>query len=132
MEPAPVSTDALVSPLCPLHREASEHGGKWHPGRGTKTEILTGKEECWELTEGVVSSIVEGGSGIGRVRTQQQVSWLTRWQRVKSEKWSLFSDNGLDCSLFVNRKKKRMTCPTIRVALGHFRGFPVKNLNGQG
>lgn len=70
MEPAPVSTDALVSPL---HREASEHGGKWHPGRGTKTETLTGKEECWELTEGVASSIVEGGSGIGRVRTQQQV-----------------------------------------------------------
>lgn len=70
MEPAPVSTDALVSPS---HREASEHSGKWHPGRGTKTENLTGKEECWELTEGVVSSIVECGSGRGSVRTQQQI-----------------------------------------------------------
>lgn len=36
-------------------------------------ETLAGKEECWELTEGVVSSIMEGGSGIGRVRTQQQI-----------------------------------------------------------
>lgn len=37
-------------------------------------ETLRGKEECWELTEGVVSSIMESGSGLGSVRTQWQVT----------------------------------------------------------
>lgn len=54
--------------MSPSHREASEHLGKWQPGRGTEMEISTVKEH-WELTEGVMSSIAEGESGIGSVRT---------------------------------------------------------------
>lgn len=36
-------------------------------------ETLRDKEECWELKKGVLSSIMERGSGIGSVRTQQDI-----------------------------------------------------------
>lgn len=31
-----------------------------------------------------------------------------------------------------NKERGRTTCPGTRVTMGHFRGFPVKNLNGKG
>lgn len=48
-------------------------------------EISRSKEECWELTECVVSSIVDGGYGVGSVGTHWHIMLLDQMaKRVKS------------------------------------------------
>lgn len=81
-------------------------------------------------TEAVVSSIgkCEGLEG-WKPWADPVVDQMTK---RGSQQQSLFSDNGLDCVLLVKGTGGRMTCTSIRVTLGHFRGFPVCNLNGQG
>lgn len=61
---------------------------------------MRGKKECWELTEGVVSSTAEGGSGIGSVRNPWRVMVVDQMAKKVSEKWSLLSGNSLDNALF--------------------------------
>lgn len=74
-----------------------------------------------------MSSLMGDGRGIRSVRTQWHIVLVDHMA-----KRSLFSGNGLGCALFGKRGEKRMTCRDIRVTLGHFKGFQVKNLNGQG